>query len=77
MKRVDEPIKVHTQNGWPVRFQRGNVVVCVRDVLRIWVYQTRWWSEEKRRENFLLETDGGTFHIYRSGDRWRLARTMD
>lgn len=52
-------------------------MVRVNDVLRIWVYQTRWWSEEERRENFLLETNMGTFHIYRSGDRWMLARTMD
>lgn len=77
MKRLNEPITVQTQKGWPVRLERGASTIRVHDVIRVWVYQTRWWTDEERREHFRLMTDVGVFDIYRCADRWVLARTVD
>jgi hypothetical protein len=65
MKWIDEPIEVDTCKGWPVRYRRGPSTVHVRDVVKLWVYQTRWWAREERREYFRLATTAGVVDIYR------------
>jgi hypothetical protein len=77
MKLLHEPIAVQTRKGWPVRLQRGESIVQVRDVLRVWVHQTGWWKVEERREYFMLHTDAGVVVIYRKDGEWMLARSMD
>jgi hypothetical protein len=36
----------------------------VRDVIKLWVLQTRWWADEERREYFRLATSMGVVDIY-------------
>jgi len=64
VKWIHEPIDVQTRGGWPIRYSRGHATVRVRDVIKLWVLQTQWWSNEERREYFRLETTAGVVDIY-------------
>lgn len=77
MKNIFAPIEVTEERGRPRRIRWRGRVYHVLEMLEVWVYQSRWWSNEERRIYFRLWTSRGMLEIWRSGKKWILGRILD
>lgn len=77
MKLLNLPIQVDAPSGRPERIRWKDRILPVRQTVDFWVLQSRWWSKHERRVYFLVDTPRGQAEIYRSGERWILARIFD
>lgn len=71
------PLFVAHRRGRPHLIRDGRRTYRVREILDVWIYQSRWWANEERRVYFRLQTHRNVIEIYRSGDDWRLAKVLD
>lgn len=77
MKQILVPIEVSTAGGRPRLIRWNGRTYRVRELLDVWVYQTRWWSKEERRVYFRLWTNGGILEVWKCGAEWKLSRILD
>lgn len=77
MKTILSPIQVTERRGLPRLIRWRGCTYRVREMLDVWVYQTRWWGEEERRVYFRLWTNRGVMEVWRNGKKWMLAKVLD
>ena len=70
-------VVVSSSNGRPRLIRHGRRTYRVREMLDVWVYQSRWWGNEERRVYFRLWTNRGVMEIWRNGKEWMLSRILD
>ncbi len=74
---MNHRIDVIARRGRPRLIRLGERVYHVRELLAVWVYQSRWWSREERRIYFRVRTNRNVLEIWQSGGEWRLAKVLD
>lgn len=77
MKQILSPIQVTASGGRPRVIRWDGRTYRVREMLDVWIYQTRWWGNEERRVYFRLWTDGGMLEVWRCGNTWMLGSLLD
>lgn len=74
---MNDPIKVIASRGRPRVIRLGERVYHVRELLAVWIYQSRWWGREERRVYFRVRTNQNVLEIWQNEGEWRLARVLD
>lgn len=78
VKLINEPIEMKTEGRRPRLFRWRGRLYDVRALLDYWVLQSKWWTgREERRVYMKVYTNRGTVEIYRSGEKWVLAKVYD
>ncbi|PEN12651.1 hypothetical protein CRI94_14145 [Longibacter salinarum] len=79
MRRVFSSIEVECRNDVPARVHWNDTSYRVESLVECWVVETRWWADAdfSRRVYYRLYTDRGVLEVFRSGERWILARVSD
>ena len=70
-------LQVRERRGRPRIVRRGKRSYRVQKILDVWIYQSRWWSDEERRIYFRLWTNRGVMEIWRSEGEWRMGKMLD